>query len=302
LVGNSFCQQEPHFTQYGQNLFYLNPAAAGLENKTIIQSIYRNQYTGYNSDFDKGGNVQTQLITANLPFSPLKGGLGFTIYNYQFAKGISDKSLSLSYSYHYKLRTATLGIGTSLGLINKSLDGTILRPRDDNDPLIPTNSVSKSNIDLGLGVFLSSPTYNLGLSIKHLNKPSFKFTDAGTNSLDPTVNLSGSMLFGVTYTLDVSPMFLLKSDLKTISPEVGMIATYNSKYWAGLNYRWQDASSVLVGGNFLNNSLRLGYALDLVIFGTSAKAASSHELLLSYNISPPRSGKKSIIRTPRYRY
>jgi type IX secretion system PorP/SprF family membrane protein len=302
LIGESFCQQEPHFTQYGQNLFYVNPAASGMENKTLVQAIYRNQYLGYNSDFDKGGTVQTQLMTVNMPMAPLKGGLGLSLYNYQFSKGIADQSLSLSYAYQHKLRTAVLAIGTSVGLINKSLNGELLRPRDQDDPLIPNSNVSKSNLDLGFGVMLSNPTYNLGLSIKHFNKPSFELANGDKNQLNPTLNLSGSVLYGVSYTLDLSPMFLIRSDLKTISPEAGLVATYNSKYWLGANYRYQDASSILVGGSFLNNSLRISYALDLVTFGTETKSQSSHELLLSYSISAPRSGKKSIIRTPRYRY
>ena len=97
-------------------------------------------------------------------------------------------------------------------------------------------------------------------------------------------------------------MFIIKSDFKTVSPEVGALVTYNSSFWGGVNYRWQDAVSFLIGGNFLNNKVRAGYAFDYVVFGTPAKAPTSHEVLLTYYLNPPRSGKKSIIKTPRYGY
>jgi hypothetical protein len=77
-------------------------------------------------------------------------------------------------------------------------------------------------------------------------------------------------------------------------------ATYNQQYWAGVNYRWQDAASVLIGGNFLRNTVKVGYAIDIVNFGTIAKSNTSHEIFLRYSFARPKLGKKSIIKTPRY--
>ena len=77
-------------------------------------------------------------------------------------------------------------------------------------------------------------------------------------------------------------------------------STYNQQYWAGVNYRWQDAASVMLGGNFLKNTVKVGYAIDIVNFGTIAKSNTSHEIFLRYSFAAPRMGKKSIIKTPRY--
>jgi hypothetical protein len=52
----------------------------------------------------------------------------------------------------------------------------------------------------------------------------------------------------------------------------------------------------------MNGHLRVGYAIDIVVGGVNAKSATSHEILMSYSIAALRAGKKSIVRTPRYRY
>ena len=69
-------------------------------------------------------------------------------------------------------------------------------------------------------------------------------------------------------------------------------------------YRLEESASVLVGYSLLkDNSLRLGYAFDLVVGGVQAKTPSSHEFMLTYNI--PQVSKqfdRIIQRTPRYRF
>lgn len=299
----TFAQSDPQFTQYVFNRFYLNPGAAGLGGQTDITAFYRTQWSGYTGTFDPGGAPQTQLISASVPFPQLKGGLGLYFMNDQIGGGSGNREINFSYAFHKRVGNNTLGIGASAGLFTRTLDGGEFRPREPNDDVIPTSKISESQIDISAGVYLYNPSYELGLSVKHINQPSFGFsTLTGKNPLNRSLYLNGSFLIGISYTLDVRPMFVIKSDFKTVSPEVGALVSYNSSYWAGLNYRWQDAASFLIGGNFLNKKVKIGYALDYVVFGQLAKATTSHELMLSYTLSPPRSGKKSIIRTPRYRY
>jgi hypothetical protein len=73
--------------------------------------------------------------------------------------------------------------------------------------------------------------------------------------------------------------------------------------WGGLSFRTSEAAVLLLGYSFLKDkSLKLGYALDYVIKDQNAKAATSHELMISYELPVnPGSGKK-VIRTPRYRH
>lgn len=303
VTNDAFAQVDPQFSQYIFNQFYLNPAAAGLGSKTEITAIYRTQWTGYTGTFDAGGAPTTQILSANAPLSFLKGGLGVYITNDQIGGGSTNRNFKLSYAFHKRMGPSILSAGVGVGAHARVLDGGVYRPREINDPSIPNTRISESNLDVDLGVMLTNPGYQLGLSLKHINQPSYSFgTVSGESILPRTLNLNANVLIGLSYTLDVQPMLLIKSDFNTVSTEAGALVKYNSKYWAGVNYRWQDAASFLIGGRFLNDALSLGYALDYVVFGTSAKAPLSHEILLSYALKPPRSGKKSIIRTPRYSY
>lgn len=295
-------QQDAQFSHYIFNQLFVNPATAGSENVTRFQAIYRTQYLGYQSTFDDGGAPVTQVISANIPLKMIKSGVGFTFVNDKVGPSIY-RDMKLSYAYHLPVGESQLALGVSGGLFTRGLDYSRTRARDENDPLLATGSVNQSAFDLGAGAYLYNPGYSIGLSMNHLNQPTFGLgSKSATNPLKRSAYLTGSMLFGVSYTIDISPMLIIKSDLSTVSAEFGAMATYDTRYWVGASYRTGDAVSALLGANLLNGSMRVGYAIDVIIGGASAKSATSHEVILSYALAALRAGKKSIVRTPRYRY
>lgn len=296
-----FGQNIPQFTQYVFNQFYINPAASGTSNRTQVQATFRSQYLGYVADFDQGGSNMSSVFSADMPFSKGKGGLGVYFSNNQFSKIQSKSEFQLAYSYHKKINSNIIGIGISVGTNNLKLQGENYRPRDEEDPFIPNTTINSFSPNINTGIYLFNPSYQLGLSVKNILEPGYKLNDvSGVYKDKRAYYLTGKYDFGLTYTLDISPTFIVKTDLQTISTELGAIATYNQQYWAGINYRWQDAASVLIGGNFLKNTVKVGYAIDIVNFGTVAKSNTSHEIFLRYSFAAPKLGKKSIIKTPRY--
>ncbi|RFS17509.1 type IX secretion system membrane protein PorP/SprF [Emticicia sp. C21] len=298
-------QQDTQFSHYYFNQLFFNPATAGSENVTRFQALYRTQYTGYQSTFDDGGAPVSQVISANMPLRMIKSGVGLTFVNDKIGSSI-QRDLKLSYAYHIPVGGSQLAIGVNGGLYTRGIDYGRLRPRDENDPLLGTGVISQSSLDLGAGAYFYNPSYSIGLSVNHLNEPKFSLASTGaTNVLDRSAYLTGTMLFGVSYMIDVSPMFILSSNLSNMSItsfSAGAIATYDNTYYLGASYRVGDAVTALLGANILNGSLRVGYAIDVIVGGAQAKSATTHEVMLSYALSPPRAGKKSIIRTPRYRY
>lgn len=297
----SFGQNPPQFTQYVFNQFYINPAAAGNATRTQVQATVRSQYTGYVADFDQGGNNLTSVFSADMPFSKVKGGLGVYFSNNQYSKIQTKSEFQIAYSYHKRINSNIIGLGVSVGTNILKLHGENYRPREEEDPLIPNATINSLSPNLNTGIYLFNPSYQLGLSVKNILEPGYRINDETDIFKERRAYyLSGKYDFGVTYTLDISPTIMIKSDLRTVSTEIGAIATYNQTYWAGLNYRWQDAASVMIGGNFLKNTVKVGYAIDVVNFGTIAKSNTSHEVFLRYSFAAPKMGKKSIIKTPRY--
>lgn len=301
--GLVFGQWDPQFTLYHLNPYYFNPAAAGLAGNMQVSAHYRTQWTGYTGTFDTGGAPVSQVISVHTPFSALKGGLGFQVLNDNIGAGTITRSFKASYAFHKRFGPSIFSAGASVGTLSRVLDGERYRPREIDDPLIPSTRISLTQPDIDLGVMLYNPGYQLGLSYKHVTNPSFNYGSlTGTGRAPGLLSAQASMLVGLSYTIDVVPTLLIKSDLRNVSTEAGALVRYNNTYFAGLNYRWQDAASFLIGGSFLNNNLQLSYALDYVVFGTVAKAPLSHEIFLSYALKAPRSGKRSIIKTPRYSF
>jgi hypothetical protein len=105
--------------------------------------------------------------------------------------------------------------------------------------------------------------------------------------------------------LRIEPSILLKSlGTNTLSYDVSVIATLQNKLTGGLAYRGEESASVILGYSLLkDNSLKLGYAFDLVIGGKDAKAPTSHELMLRYAWSDvSKTVNRVIQRTPRFRF
>ncbi len=297
----SFGQNLPQFTHYIFNQFYLNPGAAGQFNRVQIQSTVRSQYLGYTAgEYAGGGNLST-AFALDMPVAALKGGVGVHFANQNISKAQSMSEMVLSYSFHKQIGNQTVGFGIGAGFNNLTLHGEDYIPRDPDDPYIPSARTSAMTPRLNAGVYLVNPSYQIGLSVKNILEPEYAI---GTGYEGFKENrqyyLTGKYDFPVSYTLDISPMFMVRSDLVSSSVEAGLMVTYNQRLWIGGNYRNQDAGSLLLGTNLLDNTLRLGYALDIVTTGVNAKSATSHELFLRYVLSPVKRGKKSVIKTPRY--
>ncbi len=96
---------------------------------------------------------------------------------------------------------------------------------------------------------------------------------------------------------------MIKTDFVSYSFDISVLGTYREKFWGGLSYRQSDAIVVLMGVNLLKEkTLKIGYSLDYIIQAQKAKQATSHELLMSYNMSAVTGGGKKVIRTPRFRH
>lgn len=296
--------QNAQFSQFFLNQLYFNPAAAGADNITRFQIVHRTQYGGYQStNSDPGGAPMTQVFSASMPIKNL--GVGFYAANDKLG-ALSSQDFQVSVAYRLPISNGKLSVGGRAGMYRKALDYNILRERDPNDPLIPDQGVaSEIHPDVSLGLRYESELFYAGLSANHLLKQNYKLdTDSGTNPLEPTYNFNFGLHLGVGYLFDIQPVALVKSTISSTSIEGGAIVTYNQRFWAGATYRQDDANAIVMAGIYLleNKSIRLSGAYDIVKGGDRIKSPASYEVLLSYDLAPFKSGKKTIVRTPRFRF
>lgn len=301
---SSQAQQDAQFSQYMFNGLFLNPATAGVDGFTRFQLIARSQWTGYQSSFDGGGGLNTQIVSLNAPILRWKSGAGFYVINDRSGPLVNLQT-QVSYAYHFPVKNGKLSLGISGGFHSQTLDETRYRYLDHPDGVIRDTKESQLRPDMALGVHYRAEKYYIGVGANHLLKPKFNFglTDSLDNALATHIYAMAGYNYDLTYQIVLSPSVLFKTDLNTTSVEVSALATYNQKFWGGLSFRQGDAAIILLGFNMLkDNALRIGYSFDYIISARAAKSPTSQEFLISYKLPAPTAGAKSITRTPRFRH
>ena len=287
----AFSQQDPQFTN---NMFYklgVNPGFAGAEGTISGIILNRYQWVGFE------GAPKTLIFSADAAINAFgsPGGIGLNIVSDElgFEK---NTQINVNYAYSKTLVIGKLGIGLSLGLYNKSINGEWEVPEDNlgiytqpsSDPAIPQGEVSQMAIDAGLGLYLSSNQYFLGASVTHINQASIKFSDLASTFLVRHYYLMGGYNIKLSDPLfELRPSFLLKSDLASWQLDLNTNIVFNERFWGGITYRVQDAIALLMGME-MENGLRFGYSFDLVTSALSRYGYGSHEIFVSYSLDLER--------------
>ena len=278
-------QQDP---QYTNNMFYklgVNPGYAGAEGTISGLILNRYQWEGFT------GAPKTLVfsIEAAVDAFGSPSGIGLNVVSDQIG---FEKNTQINFNYAYKkpLSIGNLGIGVSLGLFSKDLNGEWEVPEDEmftqpgSDPGIPQGEVSQMAFDAGFGLYLSSNQYYLGASVTHLNQASIKFSDLAGTYFVRHYYLSGGYNIKLPDPLfELRPSFMLKSDLASWQLDLNANIVFDERFWGGISYRYQDAIALLMGMEMING-LRFGYSFDLVTSVISRYGFGSHEIFLSYSI------------------
>lgn len=275
-------QQDPLSSHYMFNTMTYNPGVSGISGMICATALNRQQWVGFD------GAPSTTIFNINTPLPFFKGNSGAGLLvesdNIGFDK---DINLSAAYSQHLDVGSGKLGIGLSLGMLNKKLDPTWEIPSGDihtpasGDPLIPENKESYVAFDAGLGMYYKADNYYAALSVTHINQPKIKFTKGM-----PYISRHYYLTAGYTLqlrnpSLELIPSMFAFSDGKVMQFTVTSLLRYNKKLWGGVSYRAGDALIGMIGIE-LYNGLRLGYAYDFTLSDMSKSSNGSHEFMVNY--------------------
>jgi type IX secretion system PorP/SprF family membrane protein len=308
-----FSQQDAQFSQYMFVNSYINPASCGINNTTDIAFIYRNQWTPFSTPANGGisGNPQSQLLTFSTKIQQINSGIGIYIINDQLGPINRNLNANLSYAYHIDLgQDIKLSLGVRIGIFNQSINtANWIPPTNFSDNTIDNIKAnpSRSNVDVGGGVWLNSPRYFVGISMAHINKPTLFLDAYGNSNINQHGYITGGYNFIVNENWVLTPSALIKTDFSKFSLtqiDLSALLHFNKDlFWGGLSYRSGEAMIAMVGiGLLKDRSLKVGYAFDLVVNGSSAKSGTSHEIMLTYSKPVADIIPRPIIRTPRFRY
>jgi type IX secretion system PorP/SprF family membrane protein len=295
-------QQDPQFSQYMFNQLYFNPAFAGVEGVTKFTAVHRSQWLGYSPTIGAGGAPTTQMITFNTPLFKMNSGVGAYIVNDRLGPQ-TNLEAQVSYAYHLAVKDGKLSIGLRTGMYSQTIDWSMYRALDPNDPLLKDGApTSQQRLDLAAGMYYRKEKFYAGVSFNHLTHANFDFDIGQRSALQTHMYFTGGYYYDVSFDLRFQFMTLVKTDFTKTSFDLGGIAYIKDTMWGGLSFRQSEAAILLLGYSFLKDkSLKLGYALDYIVKDQAAKQPTSHEFMLSYELPVTPIGKK-VVRTPRYRH
>jgi type IX secretion system PorP/SprF family membrane protein len=298
-------QQDPQFTQFMFNGTFYNPALVGKETGYFFSALHRTQWQNYTTSASTGGAPITQVMTAQGRMDGKNIGFGLVLVNDKIG-AFNTTEVNFQGSYHKKIKRSTLSFGGYAGLFSSSLDyGDLILVNPE--PNIPSGGKeSQMTIDFGAGILYDRGNMYLGLSAKHVNQPKFNF---GEGSYANQLKNHSYLLFGYRVRpigqFKIEPAFLVKNvGSNNFSYNLSVMGTYENRINAGFAFRGEESVSLILGYSILkDNSLKLGYAFDLVVSGLDAKSPTSHEFILRYTlVEKVKEIDRVIQRSPRFRF
>ena len=296
-------QQQPYFSTYFANPGIINPSLNSTYDNNNVALIYRSQWANYapSNLYSSDNSPNTGILSLNLKSRDKLYSFGFNLISDNLGpketfifspyiaikKKINNSNLSFSISPNFKSSTMNFN---SLVFVNPA------------DPFNVGGRQTQSKPDIGLGISYHNNKILLSLGVDNITQPSFDF---GINDLvnKDLINISflGKYFIQIDRDLILEPFLLVRSDTKSYTFDMSGMITYKENINIGLSYRYDEALVGFLGYSFLKKrKLYVGYSFDYVLKNVAAKSATSHELVLRYDLPTPQ--LKKPIRTPRFIY
>ncbi|MBT8221344.1 MAG: type IX secretion system membrane protein PorP/SprF [Bacteroidia bacterium] len=271
-------QEEKHFTQFSFNKMVFNPGYAGSTDAMSITAMYRNQWTTI------AGAPVTFNLNLHTPISQGRAGIGFSMITDQV--GIFKK-IHVDAIYNYKFRVfynSTLSIGLNAGLHVNTIEWQLADAFDFGDGVIPTVEGTISKPNFGVGFFLSSERYFVGMSAPRLLKSAaFLEEDAGVLSKRPYY-MMGGMVLDLNKSVKLKPSMMVS--LVPNAPfelDFSLSALFLDKFWIGGAYRLGDSFGALMQYE-LSQQLQVGVSFDFTISELRRFSGETMEFMMRYNL------------------
>jgi len=284
-------QQDPMYTQYNFNTQTINPAYAGTWESTGFIVLGRQQWVGF--DFAP----QTFTFSMQTVLDKRKVGLGLNVISDKIGK---EQRLGVFGDYSYRIQFGTetyLRLGLKFGVTNYT---NSLWTYTQYPGAVDYTSLSEITAlympNFGVGAFLASPKYYVGLSVPKIIENQYQ-NDDNNYSVHGELRhfyLITGYVFDLSEYVKFKPAILTKA---TIGAPVEFDVSANfllaEKVWLGANYRTSDSFGCIAQWIF-DKRLRVGYAVDFATTELKNFNSGSHEVMVSYE-----TGFKKIWSSPR---
>jgi len=302
-AGYSVAQQDHQFTQFTYTKLNYNPGVAAINDQISIVGRHRNQWSGLN------GAPQAQSILVNLPLNAKSIGFGVALNRATI--GINSLSdLTAMYAYKLRLQNAYVSLGLQASIRQFTNDftkeGLIAIDGFDPDPTINEARFTTNLYNLGIGAYIESDHYYLGLSLPRSIKNST--SDTGNSMGSTEVRHLYGMLgfrFKLSNTWDTAPHLLLKlAENAPYDLDIQNNFTYKEQVTLGINIRaggtqksLMESMAFLIGLQFTDN-IFASMSYDFNTTTLRQYEEGSFEILMRYTIAKDKAPR--VIQNPRY--
>ncbi|MFN5183911.1 MAG: PorP/SprF family type IX secretion system membrane protein [Bacteroidota bacterium] len=306
-------QQLPQFTQFSSNVSMVNNAnfvndansinfgarsqmlGFGLEPNTAFcfgnYTLKKKEKTTYNP----GIRISRPIPVDSVKQKSLKQAIAFITFIDRYG-AFSRTHISGVYNVGFKTKNnleinGAIKLGYSSLRFNQS-DAIVLNPMNSFSPYSGgdteydeyTSAIPRvGNIDVGASLMLSYKKFKFGVSADQLTGDAFRISSSKINFDQRT---HASFLFGYTLETERKIQFEFLSLMKKMPPaplsiDLSARAVFPIGIWFGVNYRHRSSLGLSVGAN-IKNSLRIGYAYDIITTQLNGFSKGGHEIVIGY--------------------
>lgn len=270
--GPCYAQQLPHFSQYMQNDFVINPAVAGSYDYSPILLTFRSQWTGFNDA------PMTQTVSAHTSLLETMGVGGF-LFNDKTGP-ISRMGLQLAYAYHLRVGSRSwLSFGVGGMMYQHSIDKSLITLDEPDDAAMLGDKNRKFMADAVFGMKYIFEGFYFGFSAPQLVQSELKINDSNLNKLvrHYFVNTGYNIKISDNFGLEPSVLFKAISSAP-MQLDANLKFIYKDMVWLGTSFRNSDAAIVMVG--LKKNNFQFGYSYDATLSEIKKYSSGSHEIVL----------------------
>lgn len=274
---NTFSQQLPHFSQYMQNDFVLNPAVAGSYEYSPVLLAFRSQWAGFNDA------PTTQTVSAHTALLQNMGIGGF-LFNDKTGP-ISRMGLQLAYAYH--LRTGAksyLSFGVGGMMYQHILDKSIITLDEPDDNAMLGDKTRQFMADAVFGLKYTYDGFYFGFSSPQLLQSELKINNSDLNKLVRHYFVNTGYKINVNEDIGIEPSILFKAiSSAPIQLDANLKFIYKDMLWLGTSYRNGDAAVIMLGVK--KNSFQFGYSYDATLSEIKKYSSGTHEIVMGIIIT-----------------
>lgn len=291
-------QQDPQFTHYMYNMNVINPAYA-TDNAGVVNlgGLYRTQWVG------AVGAPKTATIFAHSPIAK-RVEMGLSVVNDAIGDVVKENNIYADFAYVLPVSEKTkLSFGLKGGVTLFDVNFNGFQYSDiQADPAF-ANNINKVFPNVGVGTFLFSNNYYLGLSApnllttKHIDRKNGVQT-TGVEAIH--YFFTGGYVFELNPNLKLKPAFMAKGvSGSPVAIDLTTNVLINNLFELGAGYRFDDSVSGLVNF-YIQPNLRIGYSYDYTLTNLGKYNSGSHEIFLLFDLDLSSLSSRTYLKSPRF--